>query len=251
MFATTGVSTTLPVTTESSQTTTYYNDSRLVSSSGSYWACCKPSCAWPGKAIVTKSATSCAQDGFTAINENEMSSCDGGPSYSCLNQQPWNVSETLSYGYAGANIIVSVFFVVGRSAKPSFVKGQGESNWCCACYSLLVASGLAMGKEIIVQAIDTAYSSNNMFTLLIPGAGWHSSPNKCETQFSTTYGWGQQNGGVSNRSQCASLPLALQSGCYWRFDWFMNAINTQLRFKEVPCPAVLTNKTGCHRSPSK
>ena len=215
--------------------------------SGSYWACCKPSCAWPGKAAVTKTVTSCAQDGITAVNENDMSACNGGSSYMCLDQQPWNVSETLSYGYVGANIIVSVLFVVDTASKSPFVKGQSEWNWCCACYSLLVTSGPANGKEVIVQVIDTAYSADNMFTLLIPGAGWSGSPNTCETQFSTPYGWGQPNGGVSNRSECANLPPALQSGCYWRFDWFMNAIYTHFRFKEVPCPAVLTNKTECHR----
>ena len=80
--------------------------SRQNATTGRYWACCKASCSWPGKASVTAPARSCQADGVTAIDPNAVSSCDWGPSYMCFNQQPWNVSGSLSYGYVGAYITV-------------------------------------------------------------------------------------------------------------------------------------------------
>jgi hypothetical protein len=73
------------------------------------WDCCKVSCGWPGKASVTSPAQTCIQDGITAIDSNTASACNGGSAYVCNNQQPWNVTATLSYGYAGAFIMVSQF----------------------------------------------------------------------------------------------------------------------------------------------
>lgn len=61
-------------------------------------------------------------------------------------------------------------------------------------------------------------------------------------------GWGAQYGGISTRSQCDSFPAALQPGCYWRFDWFLNADNPSITFDQVTCPKELTDKTGCIRS---
>ena len=229
--------------------TTGYHDNRTISLSGAYWGCCKPSCAWPGKIPGGGSAKSCAKNGVTAVNPNDVSVCDSGTAHMCTNQQPWNVSSTLSYAFAGANVIVSLFFIETTWLALSFyVQGLNESRWCCSCYSLLISSGLAMGKEIIVQIVNTAYVAYNLFTLQVPSSGWFGTLNGCASQFNSSYSWGQQNGGVSNRSECAYLPPALQSGCYWRFDWFMNSNNPPLRFKAVPCPAVLTAITGCNQS---
>jgi hypothetical protein len=100
---------------------------------------------------------------------------------------------------------------------------------------------------MIVQVINTAYVTGNMFVLQIPGGGWGSSSNGCANQFGSSYSWGNQTGGITNRSNCNGLPVSLQAGCYWRFDWFMNAHSPSARFKEVPCPTALTNKTGCVR----
>ncbi len=71
-----------------------------------YWDCCKASCGWAGKASVTNPVETCAQDGVTPVNDNTQSGCNGGSAYMCNNQQPWNVSSTLSYGYAAAYISV-------------------------------------------------------------------------------------------------------------------------------------------------
>ena len=103
--------TTFFTSTTSGLITTDYNDNRTTSMSGAYWGCCKPSCAWPGKIPGGGQARSCAKDGMTAVNPNNASVCDNGTAHMCTDQQPWNVSQTLSYGYAGANIIVSLFFI--------------------------------------------------------------------------------------------------------------------------------------------
>jgi len=71
-----------------------------------YWDCCKASCGWPGKASVTNPVETCARNGVTPVDPNAQSGCGGGPGYMCTNQQPWNVSSTLSYGYAAAYISV-------------------------------------------------------------------------------------------------------------------------------------------------
>lgn len=92
------------ITTSTTTTSTTVTLERALT--GRYWACCKTSCAWPGKAAVTNPVQSCAHDGVTVVDPNAVSSCDGGGSFMCLNQQPWNVSDTLSYGYVGAYISV-------------------------------------------------------------------------------------------------------------------------------------------------
>jgi len=43
------------------------------------------------------------------IGNDTQSVCENGTAYTCINQQPWNVSSNLSYGYAAARLIVSDF----------------------------------------------------------------------------------------------------------------------------------------------
>ena len=232
-----------------------YNDWQNATTNR-YFDCCKPSCAWSGKAYVVAPVQTCGIDGFTVLDNNTRSSCSGSiPSssdgFGCINHQPWNVSSSLSYGFAAAAITVGHSDVEDachwKHCFPSF-QGQNESLWCCACYSLIFTTGSIAGKEMIVQVTNTNSYSGNLFTFQIPGAGWGSSPNiTCDIQFNVTNVWGQQYGGVSNRPQCDFLPSSIRSGCYWRFDWFDNAINPDARFKEVPCPPALTNRTGCLR----
>jgi hypothetical protein len=117
----------------------------------------------------------------------------------CSNQQPWNVSETLSYAYVGANIVVSINLKI-KQCISSIFKGQGQWNWCCACYSLIFTSGPVIGKELIVQATNTASVPYNMFVLQIPGTGWQGDANGCATQFGGSFSWGDYYTGVANRS---------------------------------------------------
>lgn len=124
-----------------------------------FWDCCKPSCAWDGKADVVgnKPVLSCtADDKPTAMTAG--SACGtGGTAYSCSNQQPWAINDTLSYGYAGAFI------------TPDLTHGAVEGAWCCACYQLDFNSEPLRGKTLILQASNVAYdiTTTNRFSLAV------------------------------------------------------------------------------------
>ncbi len=84
-----------------------------------YWDCCKPSCAWSGKASVNSTVQTCIAGGVTADNTaNDQSggtcgqSAAAGQSYMCAAEQPWNISSTMSYGFAAA-----------------YISGDSESDW--------------------------------------------------------------------------------------------------------------------------
>ena len=86
-----------------------------------YWDCCKPSCAWPGKASVTQPVKTCAADGATAVDASLQSGCGGGRAYMCNNQQPWSVNSTLAYGYVAANIAVNKITYCSPICTDSFL----------------------------------------------------------------------------------------------------------------------------------
>ena len=106
--------------TTTTTTTASVNEGRVPGVTTRYWDCCKASCGWAGKASVTNPVLTCKADGVTAIGVNEQSGCNGGPAYMCNNQQPWNVSSTLSYGYAAAYISVSFKKKTSRKCLKSF-----------------------------------------------------------------------------------------------------------------------------------
>lgn len=82
----------------------------------------------------------------------------------------------------------------------------------------------------------------------MPGGGFGIF-NGCTQQWGTpSTSWGSQYGGVSSRSMCDAFPAPLKAGCYWRYDWFKDADNPSVSFKQVACPAALTAKTGCVRA---
>jgi hypothetical protein len=106
-----------------------------------YWDCCKPSCAWPGKATLAPGSTpvqTCDISDSPLTDANAGSGCGGGTAYMCSNESPWSVTEDLAYGYAAVNIA-----------------GGSEESWCCACYELTFTSGVVAGKKMIVQATNT------------------------------------------------------------------------------------------------
>jgi len=196
-----------------------------------YWDCCKPSCAWSGKASVSAPVTTCDISDNPLTDSNAASGCNGGTAYMCSDQSPWAVNDTLAYGFAATTI-----------------SGGSESSWCCACYELTFTSGAVAGKKMIVQATNTGGDlSENQFDLAIPGGGV-GIYNGCTAEWGApSSGWGAQYGGISDRSSCDSFPSKLQPGCDWRFDWFEGADNPTVDFVQVTCPAALTAKTGCVR----
>ncbi|POS75322.1 endoglucanase-5 [Diaporthe helianthi] len=203
-----------------------------ASGSGSttrYWDCCKPSCAWPGKAAVSNPASTCDIKDKLHSNYEAVSGCQGGGSaYTCTDQAPWAANDLVSYGFAATAI-----------------SGGSEASWCCACYALTFTSGKAKGKQMVVQSINTGGDlGSNHFDLQIPGGGTGIFDG-CTSQFGGA--WGARYGGISDVSECATLPAQLQAGCKWRFDWFKNADNPKHTFTQVACPAELTSISGCVR----
>ncbi|KAI1129786.1 glycoside hydrolase family 45 protein [Nemania abortiva] len=197
-----------------------------------YWDCCKPSCAWGGKASVSSPVLTCDKNDGLLSNSNTVSGCDGGTAFTCSNNSPWAVNTNLAYGFAATNIA-----------------GGSESSWCCACYQLDFTSGPVAGKSMIVQSTNTGGDlGSNQFDILMPGGGVGIFDG-CKSEFGQSLP-GAQYGGVSSRADCdaATMPARLRAGCYWRFDWFMNADNPAVNFKQVACPSALTAISGCKRS---
>lgn len=121
-----------------------------------YWDCCKPSCAWDAKADVNRPVLSCGIDD-KPLDTKPGTACNGGTAYSCSNQQPWAVNDTLSYGFAGVFIM------------PDLTQGGIEGSWCCACYRLDFTGDALRGKSMIVQASNTAYDikTTSRFSLAV------------------------------------------------------------------------------------
>jgi hypothetical protein len=78
----------------------------------------------------------------------------------------------------------------------------------------------------------------------MPGGGFGIFDD-CTTEWGTpSTGWGAKDGGISTCSQCDAFAAALQSGCYWRFDWFEDANNPTVLFEQVERPLALMSKSG-------
>ncbi|KAG2232456.1 hypothetical protein INT48_005173 [Thamnidium elegans] len=197
-----------------------------------YWDCCKASCSWPGKASVSGPVDTCGKNGISILDDNTQSGCNGGGGYMCNNNQPWAVNDGLAYGFAAASIA-----------------GSSESGWCCGCYELTFTSGPVTGKKMVVQVTNTGGDlGQNHFDLQMPGGGIGIFDG-CSSQWNLpSSNWGARYGGISSASECDGLPSQLQAGCKWRFNWFKNADNPSMSFKEVSCPADLVTRSGCKRN---
>ncbi|KAG8630147.1 hypothetical protein KVT40_001766 [Elsinoe batatas] len=197
-----------------------------------YWDCCKPSCGWSGKADVSAPVAQCDVSGnpLKAGDDTQKNGCEaGGSAYMCNDQTPWEVNDSLAYGYAAVKL-----------------SGQAESASCCACYELTFTSGTIAGKKMIVQSTNTGGDlGDNHFDLAIPGGGLGIFDGCSKSVPGAQQG--QRYGGISDASSCSSWG-ALSGGCNFRFRWFENADNPSVDWKRVACPTELTARTGCKRS---
>jgi hypothetical protein len=185
---------------------------------------------------------SCAKDGTSPVGVDTKSIFDGGTAAQCYWGAPWNVSETLSYGFAAFN-----------------------GNNCGKCYQLDFtgsgpngSSAALKGKSMIVQAINFGNIGANHFDLLIPGGGV-GDHNCCNKDDNSQWGKATDLGPVSGgflagcsrdmscvQTKCQSVfgsKPALLAGCNWFVDWFKGADNPNVIYKEVPCPAELKAKS--------
>ena len=214
-----------------------------------YWDSCKPSCAWTGNAGGSPNgvATSCNISGAKLSNSADaVNACDGGPSYTCMGQVPWSVSDNESYGFAASHSNGDC----GKCFKLTFTS-NGEGG---------TVGGSISGKTMIVMVSNIGGDvGGDQFDLMIPGGGVGRF-NALNTQIS-------QNGGPSNpslgsqyggfRAQCGadatcirnmcnaafnSAGLAdLKAGCNWFIDWFKVANNPTATKQEVTCPQALVD----------
>lgn len=195
-----------------------------------YWDCCKPSCAWSNKALVTKPVRTCTRDNHPQSSPQQPSGCVGGNAFVCSDQIPWNVSDKLSYGFAAVKL-----------------NGQQEKDWCCKCYELMFNHARLKGKKMVVQVTNTGYDlTDNHFDIAIPGGG-QGIFEGCKAQYGIWYTETNRYGGISDWRLCYKLPKPLLAPCLWRFNWFKNTENPMATFKAVSCPKVLTDITGCKR----
>lgn len=111
---------------------------------------------------------------------------------------------------------------------------------------LTFTSGAVAGKTMVVQSTNTGGDlGSNQFDILMPGGGVGIFDG-CKVEFGTSLP-GDQYGGISSETDCASFPTNLQAGCDWRFDWFGNSDNPGLTFNQVQCPEEIVAKSGCRR----
>lgn len=96
-----------------------------------YWDCCKPSCAWPGKAQMSKPVNTCNIQDQYDYNSNAQSACGGGSAYTCSNQEPWALNDGLVYGFVAVKL-----------------RGKSEWDWCCACYKYVTNTDLFISSYV-------------------------------------------------------------------------------------------------------
>jgi hypothetical protein len=205
-----------------------------------YWDSCLSSCAWDDKADFKSLLQSVIKSGAVATDKYGPSGCQStAPNARFVDpkQQPMIVNDNLSLGYAA----------VGK------LNGLGERELCCTCIELTFTSGPVNGKRMVVQVTGLGLGlggdlNANHFDLQIPGGGVGIFTQGVQNQFGTTYNWGNPYGGLTSMEQCNGLPAVLHPGCRWRFDWFHNADNPSVNFRQVQCPSRLTETSKCVRA---
>lgn len=208
-----------------------------------YWDCCKPQCGWSGNVPsgVTPLSSCNIQDLSLGSDYSARSACERGTAYACHNLAPWSVSNTLSYGFASfAGAACGACYQIDFDGT-----GRGSDD---------SAASALKGKRMIVQAIGGGGLAANQFDLLIPGGGVGVF-NACGVQWGTSdlgMAYGGFLTGCSGSKSCvqqkcnsvfANKPELL-AGCNWFVNWFNAADIPNLLYKQVPCPAAITDRSG-------
>ena len=209
-----------------------------------YWDCCKPACGWKANVRSGNPITSCSKDNQNLGSYDTKNACEGGGSaYMCWSQVPWSISDTMSYGFAAAS---AGNYVCGRCYQVQFT-GAGHNGTDAGATSL-------NGKSMIVQVINNGGVASDQMDLLIPGGGV-GALNACSSQWGSA-NLGSQYGGFAatckNDKTCIQQMCTaafagkadLQAGCDWFLNWFNAADNPAFLFKQIACPAAITQKSG-------
>lgn len=210
-----------------------------------YWDCCKPSCGWRANAGGRTPAESCNMSNQSLGATDEPNACfNNGNAFMCWDQAPWALDDTLAYGYVAFNGVPC-----GRCFQIEFTGTSYNGG-------MNAGTGPLNGKTMIVQVTNIGDIGANHFDLQIPGGGVGSAGSAaCLRQFPGA-DLGAQSGGfrtscngdrtcVQNRCQTVfgSRPDLL-AGCTWFVNWFNAADNPNLRYKQIACPAAITQRSG-------
>ena len=209
-----------------------------------YWDCCKPACGWTGNTGGRNPIKSCSQSDQTLSDNNAKNACEsGGSAFMCWSDAPWAVGDKLAYGFAAAS---SGNYVCGRCYHIQF-NGSSHNGSGTSTQAL-------SGKHMIVQVINNGGVAADQFDLLIPGGGV-GALNACNTQWGSSDLGAQYGGFLAGcngdvncvKQKCQTIFSGKQDlldGCNWFLGWFAAADNPNFTFKQIACPADITNKSG-------
>ena len=116
--------------------------------------CCNPKCKRTRVPNVSSPVKACNASNQILADHETQSSCDNptaGGAYACANEQPWQIDDTTSYGFAAVSL-----------------QGEDKSTWCCACYNLTFTSGLVQNRTMVIQAVSVVSGNEeNTFDLFV------------------------------------------------------------------------------------
>lgn len=176
-------------------------------------------------------------------DKNAKNACEsGGSAFMCWSGVPWAVSDTLALGFAAAS---GSNYTCGRCYQIQF-NGQGHNG--------SPGSPQLNNKTMIVQVINNGGVQADQFDLLIPGGGV-GLLNACSNQWGTSDLGAQYGGflaGCNGDKNCVKQKCQtvfngkpdLLEGCDWFLNWFGGADNPSFIFKQIACPAAITQKSG-------
>jgi hypothetical protein len=215
-----------------------------------YWDCCKPAGGWSNNTGGRSPVKSCTKEN-SSTSATTQSACSGGGAYQCWDVGPWGVSSTLAYGYAAKND--------GSAGKCYQLQFDGKNSNA----NPDAGSQALKDKTMIVQIINFGDIGQNQFDLLVPGGGVGQN-DACSAQWpgvdlgARSGGFltecQQQNGGDYTKTRaCVTQRCqdsfgdrpALLAHCTWYVNWFGIADNPTFQYKEINCPAEITNVSGC------
>ncbi len=212
-----------------------------------YWDCCKPACGWKANVSRGTPMKSCdMSDNSLGGSYDAKNSCEGGgTAYMCWSGAPWQVSSTLSYGFAAAS---GGNYACGRCYQLQFTGTNNTSGDRKGVPAL-------SGKTMIVQVINNGGVQSTQFDLLIPGGGV-GALNGCSKQWGSGTDLGAQYGGYltecNGDASCVQQKCQavfgnrpqLLTGCMWFLDWFGGSNNPDFTYQRIACPSALTQASG-------
>jgi hypothetical protein len=215
-----------------------------------YWDCCKPACGWKGNIRSGNPMKACDASNNVLGSYDTKNACEsGGSAYMCWNDAPWEACDTLSYGFAAAS---GSNYVCGRCFQLQFDGSSHNAGDNAGAKSL-------KGKTMIVQVINNGGVAADQFDLLIPGGGvgiLNACSSNTNSQWGKNLDLGAQYGGflagcngdkACVKQKCMTTFSGkpdLQAGCDWFLNWYNAADNPSFTYKQVACPAAITQKSG-------